>query len=107
MLQTPVLELAHAISHVLIDHEHHGTHSLADHGSLLSHKVLSALDENEDNQNSEQHSVKKPKFNIEFVHKSLSTTIRVKDWKHSIHVYLHFHRDVILEINPPPPKGKV
>ena len=104
VLQTPVFEVAHAVSHLLIDHEHSGNHSFADHKEDHSHKVLLVLEEGSDSQETDQQSIDKPKLNIEFFKTGLPSFTETSDRILKIPFRLQRYCDIIMENTSPPPK---
>ena len=66
-LQSPILEALHLVSHLLINHEHEGIHSYADHVHSDSHEVLSLVDNGDSDNQIEHNPNKKPVYKVELI----------------------------------------
>ena len=104
VLQTPVLEIAHVLSHMLIDHDHHERHTLADHKTQQSHLVLFDLAQDQENQSDQHHSVKKPTFNPEILNEPPSFLVRSSVNLLAGQLCLQDFKEVSIDIIPPPPR---
>ena len=103
-VQAPFLELLHFISHSIVDHEHSGIHSYADHMNDPAHTLISVVDNGGEDDNEHQHSIENPFTKVEYLNQ-MTFAVKIPNERYSIPKDYAQLTGIKPEIPTPPPKN--
>ena len=107
VLQSPILEVLHLASHIIILHDHSGAHSYLDHTHVSDHSVLKLVDDTDSENNAEHHNIKKPLKKVELLY-THSLLLDDSDDKHKLNPHnSQEYQKITLDIPSPPPDYRI